>query len=197
MFDEMNTESDDDGSMRPKRAKPKSAREQRFEAPSWEILRESGNPIYNTAHAYAGVFPDKIPSVVLHHAEVVVEIEMNTLVVTETVDVLCHRVVVEVFTSICRSPRDGSPGSWQVNAVGRNQGMLSGACDSVEWILDSGSTVQRGRGCAIRVLPPDSSGGRERFTGTNDRCLPQVVHAVAKVQAVPSEEKYAGDVCSK
>ncbi|KAG3252449.1 hypothetical protein PI124_g2990 [Phytophthora idaei] len=51
-----------DSSSRPKSAEPKSAREERFAAQSWEALRESGNPVYETAREYADVFPDKIPA---------------------------------------------------------------------------------------------------------------------------------------
>ncbi|CAH0486430.1 unnamed protein product [Peronospora farinosa] len=35
---------------RPKRAEPKSAREERFAAQSWDALRALGNPVYNIAH---------------------------------------------------------------------------------------------------------------------------------------------------
>ncbi|KAE9209528.1 hypothetical protein PF005_g11796 [Phytophthora fragariae] len=41
---------------------PKSAREERFVAQSWESLKASGNPIYETAREFADVFPDKIPA---------------------------------------------------------------------------------------------------------------------------------------
>ncbi|KAG3110064.1 hypothetical protein PI124_g8087 [Phytophthora idaei] len=51
-----------DRSSRPKSAEPKSAREERFAAQSCEALRESGNPVYETAREYADVFPDKIPA---------------------------------------------------------------------------------------------------------------------------------------
>ncbi|KAG2810770.1 hypothetical protein PC113_g16702 [Phytophthora cactorum] len=51
-----------DRSSRLKSAEPKSAREERFAAQSWEALRESGNPVYETAREYADVFPDKIPA---------------------------------------------------------------------------------------------------------------------------------------
>ncbi|KAG3109193.1 hypothetical protein PI125_g11167 [Phytophthora idaei] len=43
-------------SSRPKSAEPKSAREEHFAAQSWEALRESGNPVYETAREYADVF---------------------------------------------------------------------------------------------------------------------------------------------
>ncbi|KAE9285612.1 hypothetical protein PR003_g26534, partial [Phytophthora rubi] len=43
-------------------AEPKSAREERFVAQSWESLKASGNPIYETAREFADVFPDKIPA---------------------------------------------------------------------------------------------------------------------------------------
>ncbi|KAE9265031.1 hypothetical protein PF008_g31971 [Phytophthora fragariae] len=49
-------------SSRPKSAEPKSAREERFAAQSWESLKASGNPIYETAREFADVFPDKIPA---------------------------------------------------------------------------------------------------------------------------------------
>ncbi|KAG3129425.1 hypothetical protein PI126_g20974 [Phytophthora idaei] len=51
-----------DRTSRPKSTEPKSAREERFAAQSWEALRESGNPVYETAREYADVFPDKIPA---------------------------------------------------------------------------------------------------------------------------------------
>ncbi|KAE9006462.1 hypothetical protein PR002_g16473 [Phytophthora rubi] len=51
-----------DTSSRPKSAEPKSAREERFAAQSWEALKASGNPIYETAREFADVFPDKIPA---------------------------------------------------------------------------------------------------------------------------------------
>ncbi|KAE9039880.1 hypothetical protein PR003_g6426 [Phytophthora rubi] len=51
-----------DTSLRPKSAEPKSAREERFAAQSWESLKASGNPIYETAGEFADVFPDKIPA---------------------------------------------------------------------------------------------------------------------------------------
>ncbi|KAG2980721.1 hypothetical protein PC118_g11019 [Phytophthora cactorum] len=51
-----------DSSSRPKSAEPKSARKERFAAQSWEALRKSGNPSYETAREYADIFPDKIPA---------------------------------------------------------------------------------------------------------------------------------------
>nr|CAI72306.1 putative polyprotein [Phytophthora infestans] len=57
---EENTVSADVESTRPKSAEPKSAREERFAAQSWESLRESGNPVYETVREYADVFSDKI-----------------------------------------------------------------------------------------------------------------------------------------
>ncbi|KAE9274054.1 hypothetical protein PF008_g29692 [Phytophthora fragariae] len=51
-----------DTSSRPKSAEPKSAREERFAAQSWESLKASGNPIYEMAREFADVFPDKIPA---------------------------------------------------------------------------------------------------------------------------------------
>ncbi|KAG2789438.1 hypothetical protein PC116_g2271 [Phytophthora cactorum] len=68
---------------------------------------------------------------------------------------------------------------------------------SLRDLMDNDEEPFGGKVCAIRGLPPDSSGGRERYTSTNDRCLSQVVHAVAKVPAASSEGKHAGDVCSK
>ncbi|GMF40631.1 unnamed protein product [Phytophthora fragariaefolia] len=52
-----------DASSRPKSAEPKSALEKRFAAQSWEALKASGNPVYETAREFADVFPDKIPAV--------------------------------------------------------------------------------------------------------------------------------------
>ncbi|OWZ16781.1 polyprotein [Phytophthora megakarya] len=46
----------------PKSGEPKLAREERFETQSWEALRESGNPVYETAREFADVFHHKIPS---------------------------------------------------------------------------------------------------------------------------------------
>ncbi|KAE9038079.1 hypothetical protein PR001_g8104 [Phytophthora rubi] len=43
-------------------AEPKSAREERFAAQSWESLKASGDPIYETAREFADVFPDKTPA---------------------------------------------------------------------------------------------------------------------------------------
>ncbi|KAE8961290.1 hypothetical protein PR003_g27221 [Phytophthora rubi] len=51
-----------DTSSRPKSAEPKSASEERFAAQSWESLKASGNPIYETAREFADVFPDKTPA---------------------------------------------------------------------------------------------------------------------------------------
>ncbi|GMF17480.1 unnamed protein product [Phytophthora fragariaefolia] len=51
-----------DASSRPKSAEPKSAREERFAAQSWEALKASGNPVYKTAREFADVFPDIIPA---------------------------------------------------------------------------------------------------------------------------------------
>ncbi|OWY94241.1 polyprotein, partial [Phytophthora megakarya] len=48
-----------DISARPKSAEPKSAREERFESQSWDALRESGNPVYETVR---DIFPDKNPA---------------------------------------------------------------------------------------------------------------------------------------
>ncbi|KAE8908849.1 hypothetical protein PF005_g17403 [Phytophthora fragariae] len=51
-----------DTSSCPRSAEPKSAREERFAAQSWESLKASGNLIYETAREFADVFPDKIPA---------------------------------------------------------------------------------------------------------------------------------------
>ncbi|GMF44870.1 unnamed protein product [Phytophthora fragariaefolia] len=61
-----------DATSRPKSAEPKSALEKRFAAQSWEALKASGNPVYETAREFADVFPDKIPAVLpadrgVHH----------------------------------------------------------------------------------------------------------------------------------
>ncbi|GMF24418.1 unnamed protein product [Phytophthora fragariaefolia] len=61
-----------DTSSRPKSAEPKSAREERFATQSWEALKASGNPVYETAREFTDVFPDKIPAVLpadrgVHH----------------------------------------------------------------------------------------------------------------------------------
>ncbi|KAE9158026.1 hypothetical protein PF005_g32617 [Phytophthora fragariae] len=58
----INSVGADDPSSRPKSAEPKSAREEGFAAQSWESLKASGNPIYETAREFADVFPDKIPA---------------------------------------------------------------------------------------------------------------------------------------
>ena len=42
-----------------KSAEPKSARDERFAAQSWDALRASGNPVYDIAREYADIFPDK------------------------------------------------------------------------------------------------------------------------------------------
>ena len=47
---------------RPKSAEPKSAREERFVAQSWEALRASGNPVYDIAREYADIFPENVPA---------------------------------------------------------------------------------------------------------------------------------------
>ena len=46
---------------RPKSAKPKLAREGSFEAPSWETLRASGNPLFDITREYADIFPKIFP----------------------------------------------------------------------------------------------------------------------------------------
>ncbi|GMF44300.1 unnamed protein product [Phytophthora lilii] len=60
--EEVHTVSDHGDVPRPKRAEPKSAREERFSAQSWESLEASSNPVYNLAREYEDVFPDKIPA---------------------------------------------------------------------------------------------------------------------------------------
>ncbi|KAE9269557.1 hypothetical protein PR003_g31109 [Phytophthora rubi] len=45
-----------DTSPRPKSAELKSAREERLAVQSWESLKASGNPIYETAREFADVF---------------------------------------------------------------------------------------------------------------------------------------------
>ncbi|CAI5704884.1 unnamed protein product [Peronospora effusa] len=47
---------------RSKSDEPKSAREERFAALSWNSLRAPGNPVYNIALEYADIFPEKIPA---------------------------------------------------------------------------------------------------------------------------------------
>ncbi|OWZ16344.1 LOW QUALITY PROTEIN: polyprotein [Phytophthora megakarya] len=58
----VNAVSSDEASSRPKNVEPKSAREERFAAQSWEALKASGNPVYDVAREYADVFPEKIPA---------------------------------------------------------------------------------------------------------------------------------------
>ncbi|POM65517.1 Putative Polyprotein [Phytophthora palmivora] len=60
---EINSVELDDASSRLKSAEPKSVREERFAAQSWETLKASGNPVYETVREFADVFPDKIPAV--------------------------------------------------------------------------------------------------------------------------------------
>ncbi|KAE9034146.1 hypothetical protein PR001_g9857 [Phytophthora rubi] len=62
VYHAINSVDADNTSPRPKSAEPKSAREERFAAQSWESLKASGNPIYETARKFADVFPDKIPA---------------------------------------------------------------------------------------------------------------------------------------
>ncbi|KAG3002744.1 hypothetical protein PC128_g21407 [Phytophthora cactorum] len=57
---EVSTVSDGYVTSRPKRAKPKSASEERFAAKTSDALRESDNLAYQTAREYSGVFLDKI-----------------------------------------------------------------------------------------------------------------------------------------
>ncbi|ETI30087.1 hypothetical protein F443_22792, partial [Phytophthora nicotianae P1569] len=60
--DGVNVVSERGDSRRPAHAEPKSAREERFAAQSWEALKASGNPAYKLVREYADVFPDKIPA---------------------------------------------------------------------------------------------------------------------------------------
>ena len=46
---------------RPKGAEPNSAREERFAAQSWNVLRASGNPVYDIAREYADIFLARSP----------------------------------------------------------------------------------------------------------------------------------------
>ncbi|CAI5716271.1 unnamed protein product [Peronospora farinosa] len=46
----------------PKSAEPKSAREERFAAQSWDAIRASGNPVYDIVREYADIFLEKIPA---------------------------------------------------------------------------------------------------------------------------------------
>ena len=50
--------SEDVREARPKSAEPKSAREERFAAQSWDALRASGNPVYDIAREYADIDPE-------------------------------------------------------------------------------------------------------------------------------------------
>ncbi|GMF23241.1 unnamed protein product [Phytophthora fragariaefolia] len=52
-----------DASSRLKSAEPKSACEKRFAAQSWEALKASDNPVYETTGEFVDIFPDKIPAV--------------------------------------------------------------------------------------------------------------------------------------
>ncbi|KAE8996736.1 hypothetical protein PR002_g19236 [Phytophthora rubi] len=56
-----NAVSDDDSSLRPKAAEPKSVREARFAAQAWSALQDSNNPVYSLAREFEGIFPEKIP----------------------------------------------------------------------------------------------------------------------------------------
>ncbi|OWY99623.1 LOW QUALITY PROTEIN: Retrovirus Polyprotein, partial [Phytophthora megakarya] len=61
---------------RPKSAEPKSAREERFETQSSDALRESGNPVHETAREFADIFTDKIPAELLADRGVHHEIDL-------------------------------------------------------------------------------------------------------------------------
>ncbi|KAE8977748.1 hypothetical protein PR001_g25045 [Phytophthora rubi] len=57
-----NAVSDDISSSRPKAAEPKSVREARFAAQSWQSLQDSDNPVYSLAREFEDIFPEKIPA---------------------------------------------------------------------------------------------------------------------------------------
>ncbi|KAE8964197.1 hypothetical protein PF011_g28759 [Phytophthora fragariae] len=57
-----NAVSDDASSSRPKAAEPKSVREARFAAQSWQALQDSNNPVYSLAREFEDIFPEKIPA---------------------------------------------------------------------------------------------------------------------------------------
>ncbi|KAE8956987.1 hypothetical protein PR001_g31540, partial [Phytophthora rubi] len=57
-----NAISDDASSSRPKAAEPKSVREARFAAQSWQALQDSNNPVYSLAREFEDIFPEKIPA---------------------------------------------------------------------------------------------------------------------------------------
>ncbi|KAE9178027.1 hypothetical protein PF005_g24256 [Phytophthora fragariae] len=54
--------SDDASSSRPKAAEPKSVREARFAAQSWQALQDSNKPVYTLAREFEDIFPEKIPA---------------------------------------------------------------------------------------------------------------------------------------
>ncbi|KAE9171700.1 hypothetical protein PF004_g27479 [Phytophthora fragariae] len=57
-----NAVSDDASSSRPKATEPKSVREARFAAQSWQALQDSNNPVYSLARKFEDIFPEKIPA---------------------------------------------------------------------------------------------------------------------------------------
>ncbi|KAE9025728.1 hypothetical protein PR001_g12347 [Phytophthora rubi] len=57
-----NAVSDDTSSSRPKAAEPKSVREARFAAQSWQALQDSNNPVYSLAREFEDIFPENIPA---------------------------------------------------------------------------------------------------------------------------------------
>ncbi|KAE8964985.1 hypothetical protein PR001_g28867, partial [Phytophthora rubi] len=57
-----NAVSNDASSSRPKAAEPKSFREARFAAQSWQALQDSNNPVYSLAREFEDIFPEKIPA---------------------------------------------------------------------------------------------------------------------------------------
>ncbi|KAE8959459.1 hypothetical protein PF005_g27358 [Phytophthora fragariae] len=58
--------SDDASSSRLKAAEPKSVREARFAAQSWQALQDSNNPVYSLAREFEDIFPEKIPAELLY-----------------------------------------------------------------------------------------------------------------------------------
>ncbi|KAE9097747.1 hypothetical protein PF010_g15833 [Phytophthora fragariae] len=57
-----NAVSNDSSSSRPKAAEPKSVREARFAAQSWQALQDSNNPVYSLTREFEDIFPEKIPA---------------------------------------------------------------------------------------------------------------------------------------
>ena len=61
---------------RPEGMEPKSAREERFAAQSWDELASSNNPVIKLAREFAHVFPDKVPVVLPADRDVRHEIDL-------------------------------------------------------------------------------------------------------------------------